>query len=427
MTANTRRQYRSGAVYQRADGKWIGSIEIGTTPDGKRRRAVVTAPTEAACKKAIETKRAELDRLGTPGAGIDPRTTVAKWAATWLDFTQRRVRPKTWATNQSTVKQWIVPYLGKVRLDRLAPADLRTLETAIIGTTRTVHGVERALSTNTALRAHRVLMKMLKDAKLDGHRINDNLFIAQKPARGKSRPDTLDADDARALLRTAAGEPGEFTRWLAALLQGLRQGEALGLQWSAVDLEAGALNVAWQLQPIPYRHGCNPPCGRRFGGDCPARQFQLSPNYEARHLVKGWHLVKPKTEHGERTVAIVPDMATALAAWKAIAPPSPYDLVWPNRDGTPRRAADDREAWHQLQDRAGVRRANGDPYHLHEARHAAVSMMSAAGYDLEVIKDVVGHANITATRLYRHGNAAVARRALEDVAERLQLGSSVPN
>src|SRR5262249_57612348 len=54
------------------------------------------------------------------------------------------------------------------------------------------------------------------------------------------------------------------TRWSVALALGLRQGEALGLRWRHVDLDAGILTIRWQLQRLPWRHGCSDPhaCGK---------------------------------------------------------------------------------------------------------------------------------------------------------------------
>jgi integrase len=62
------------------------------------------------------------------------------------------------------------------------------------------------------------------------------------------------------------------TRWSIALALGLRQGEALGLRWEYVDLDAGSLTVRWQLQRLAWRHGCRDPhvCGKdRHRDDCP--------------------------------------------------------------------------------------------------------------------------------------------------------------
>lgn len=61
-------------------------------------------------------------------------------------------------------------------------------------------------------------------------------------------------------------------KWSVALGLGLRQGEALGLRWQHVDLDAGTLMVRWQLQRLAWQHGCADPhlCGKgRHGDDCP--------------------------------------------------------------------------------------------------------------------------------------------------------------
>lgn len=53
---------------------------------------------------------------------------------------------------------------------------------------------------------------------------------------------------------------------------GLRQGEALGLRWSDIDLDAGTLTV-WRGRQRPrWEHGCRSPCGRKRGGHCPDRR-----------------------------------------------------------------------------------------------------------------------------------------------------------
>src|SRR5207253_3081732 len=60
---------------------------------------------------------------------------------------------------------------------------------------------------------------------------------------------SLDADEALRFLGCAKGERLEALFWLVLTL-GLRQGEALGLTWSDVDLERGTWRVTRQLQRI---------------------------------------------------------------------------------------------------------------------------------------------------------------------------------
>lgn len=48
-------------------------------------------------------------------------------------------------------------------------------------------------------------------------------------------------------------------RWSVALAVGIRQAEAIGLRWQFVDLDAGTIEVGWQLKRARYRHGCQDP------------------------------------------------------------------------------------------------------------------------------------------------------------------------
>ncbi len=55
---------------------------------------------------------------------------------------------------------------------------------------------------------------------------------------------------------------------------GPRQGETLGLCWPAIDLNAGTVEIGWQLQRLPWQHGCEDPhaCGaKHHRRPCPAR------------------------------------------------------------------------------------------------------------------------------------------------------------
>ncbi len=83
----------------------------------------------------------------------------------------------------------------------------------------------------------------------------------------------------------AAAESGrDAARWSVALALGLRQGEAHGLRWDAVDLERGTLTVREALQRQPGR---------------------------------GRALVAPKSAAGRRTIVSPAPLVSALRAHKA--------------------------------------------------------------------------------------------------------------
>lgn len=409
MPAKKRRQYGSGSVYQRAsDGRWVGAIVTGTTARGTLRRTTVSATTEAECKRRVRDKMLQIAADGAPAAGISSSATVRSWAKTWLPLHADVVRPSTATTDSGAVRKWIIPTVGTKRLDALTPADVRAVHKAI---------AKAGLTTTTARHAHSVLTKMLRAAVAEGHTVPQRIFLVPAPPVAVNDRDAIPLDQALRILDVASSRP-DAARWVAALLQGMRQGECLGLTWAALDftavevdgiqVESGSVDVTWQLDTIPYL-------------DRAAGTFRIKPGMKVRHLEGAWHLTPVKTSKGERIVPLVPWMAAALQEWRKAAPTSPHGLVWPRPDGRPRDEKKDREEWASLQRDAGVAHPTGRPYTLHEARHTTATLLLEAGVDPEIIKAIMGHSSIITTRGYQHVSQTLARTALAGVAAKLKL------
>lgn len=415
MSTTNRRDYGTGSIYRRCDTRrgcppavdgtrpphkctapWVGALVTGFTASGAVRRRTVSAPTEAQVKVKLRKLAADL----ADGATASDRTTVKIWAAQWLDIAERRLRPQPFVSARSAVNRWIIPTIGHRRLSELTPGDVRSVSDA----------QRRAgLTTSTQRRAHSVLVSMLKAARADGYPVPARVVEVTAPAASVSDRVDIPAADAIAMLEVAAvGADG--SRWAAALLQGMRQAECLGLTWDAVDLERRILSVTWQLQPIPYRVKRDRSSG-----------FRVPDGYEARQLSGRWHLVRPKTRAGIRIIPIVEPMAAALAAWAEVAPTSPHGLVWPSPDGGPRDPRKDDAAWYALQEAAGVTHPAGRRFTIHEARHTTATLLMEAGVAPAVIKAIVGHSTMLSTNAYLHVNTAPLAAAVEAVAQRLAL------
>ncbi|WP_152185095.1 tyrosine-type recombinase/integrase [Segeticoccus rhizosphaerae] len=399
--ADRRRQYGTGSVFQRkSDGRWIGRLEAGWNINGTRRRITVSAKTEAEAKVKLKKKQREIAAEGLPAAGT-ARATVKSWAGQWLVQHSRSVRPKSYATDASIVARWIIPTIGHRRLEDLTPGDVRALSDEIRKAGR---------STTTAKYAHGVLLRLLRAAIAEGHTIPQRVMLTKPPGKATSDRDAIPLSDALALLEVASTRP-DGSRWAAAFLQGMRQGECLGLTWAAVDQGRQLLTISWQLQALPYLNRA-------------AGTFLIPDGYEARRLTGALHLVRPKTRNAWRVIPLVPWMATALDQWRRACPASPHDLVWPRADGRPMTDKLDRTAWHQLQDAAQVARVDGTRgrrYLLHEARHTAATLLLELGVDAKVITDILGHSSIVTSRGYMHTSRDQVRLALEGVAHRLGL------
>lgn len=408
MTAEKRRQYGTGSVYQRSsDGRWIGRILVGWTARGTRRFITVSCGAElgeAECKRRLKRKQDEITKHGVPttaGSNI----TVKTWADTWLNLVVREVRPKTYANHRTSVTRWIVPTIGAKRLDALTPGDIRSVSTAIRAAGNT---------SSTARRTHIVLTQMLKAAIIEGHQVPQRVLLVEAPGNSVNDRDAIPVPDALKLLDVARSQPGGGSRWVAALLQGMRQGECLGLTRDAIDFDAGTLDVSWQLQMVPYEPA---PKGTPLRN----RRLRIPDGYEHRQLYGNLCLVRPKSRSGHRVIPLVPWMAAALSEWLATAQPNEYGLVWPRPNGRPEKSRDDNTAWDALQAAAGVQHPAGRPYYLHEARHTTATLLLEAGVDPEVIKAILGHSSIIASQDYKHVSQAMARKAMDQLADRLQL------
>lgn len=398
-----KRAYGTGSItYEAARQRWVGSIETGWTARGTRRRKRVTGKTKAVVQRKILAALREAEQNQAPTVGGKP--TVKVWADVWLDITANRIRPTTWQSNKSQVANWIIPTVGHRRLDALTPADIRTVERAM-----TVAGKKPS----TMARCMSVLTWMLKDAVLEGHAIPQAALMVQGPNPGESDRDVIPIEDALLILEAAALRP-DASRWVAALLQGMRPAECLGLTWGSVDFDARVITVSWQLKRLPYVVARDRASG-----------FRVPQGYEARQVYGGLHLVRPKTKAGWRVIPMVPWMADALTAWKYDCPATTVGLVWPTPAGMPRVDRDDRAAWVELQDAARVARVDGTigrRYDLYEARHTAATLLKAMGADDATITAIFGHSSILSTRAYLHTDLVKLRAALEGMAQRLRLG-----
>jgi integrase len=131
------------------------------------------------------------------------------------------------------VRVHLIPTLGKKRIDRLTPQDIRRVLTA---------KREAGLSVRMVQYIHAVLRNALQNAVREELIARNVAKLVQVETPDYDTGKGLTLPQARALL--AAVKP---TRWhgiyVLALMLGLRRGELLGLRWSDVDLAAGTLTV----------------------------------------------------------------------------------------------------------------------------------------------------------------------------------------
>jgi integrase len=224
-----RRGNNEGSIYQRQDGRWCARISL----DGRR------------LTKYFKTQREGRDWLKETIAQVDDgmtlegaKVTLADFFARWLEAAKSELRPNTWGQYERITRQHILPQLGHFRLKDLRPDHVQALYTAKLAA---------GIGQRTVRLTHAVLHRALNQALKWGLVRRNVSDATNKPKATHAEMRTLDPGQTRALLEVAQGHRLEALLHLA-VNTGLRQGELLGLRWSDLDWQTGALQVQRQMQ-----------------------------------------------------------------------------------------------------------------------------------------------------------------------------------
>jgi len=364
-----RRGNGESSCYLGSDGRWHGRVSVGLKLDGSPDQRHVSGRDRDTVLEQIEKLHALRDAGKVVVPGRVP--TVAAWMRTWLDT----IAPRTAQQNtvdeiyRPKVERWIIPALGRHRLDRLQPPHLDEFYTAC---------AKADLSTRSVLLLHQIVSRALKMA-LRREQVQRNVAtLVDAPRHRDAEVEPLRQAEARARLDLARSIRNG-ARWSVALALGLRQNEALGMRRGCVDLEAGTVRV-FQIKRLRYRHGCldlavcgaghhvracKNPCMRHLSR-CPkpcARGCVLHAQFCPQRAGGEWVFKQPKG--GKARTLVIPqplvlllvearrlqekEKAAAGDAW------TEWDLCFPDGLGNPQETRDDWADWKRLCAQAGVR------------------------------------------------------------------------
>lgn len=426
---------RSSIYYSERDGLWHGWVTMGVKEDGSPDRRHRTGKTETAVTNKVRELEAKRDAGKVDRPGRPP--TVEEWMRTYLDdIAARKLQPNTLRGYWSEARNWIIPHLGKHRLDRLQPEHIDRLYARMY---------EAGKADSHVLKVHRVLSRAL-DIAVRREKVSRNVAkLLDAPSAGDTEIEPLTQEEARRILATADGRRNG-ARWSVALALGLRQGEALGLRWKYVDLDRGVIRVWWQLGRLPWRHGCddiaactegkhrrpcpkNCPKAKRKSGrphTCiPPTAPRLCPKDCQRHAstcpkrVGGGLVFRPPKGKSKRTIPLPPELVPILKAHRtrqkaerlaAANVWEDHDLVFAQPNGQPIDPRRDWDDWKALLAAAGVRDAR-----VHDGRHTAGTLLIEQGVHVRTVQEILGHSDIRVTQRYTH----VASPMTEDGMQRI--------
>ena len=372
---------------------WVNRRPKGSCPscggeiseaDERRRQTKGGFATRKACQAAMSKALVAVEQRTFV---LPTHVTVREFLLDeWLAAIKGTLRLTTHASYSSLCECHIIPRLGAVQLQKLVPSQINGLYAYLLAEGR-VCG-QGGLAPSSVRRVHAVLHRARRDAVRWG-RLTVNPANAADPPKASAEYDELVVWSAGQLAAFLASVCSDrlFALWRLLAMTGMRRGEALGLRWDDLDMEAGQLSIRRALVPV---------------------------NGVAR-------ICEPKTKRGRRTIALDPETLAALAAHAA-------------------RQADERsqsgEAW--LEAGYVFVRANGEalqPYavskafrqhvraaclptiRLHDLRHTYATLALATGINPRIVSGGLGHSTVAFTvDIYSHVLPQQDQEAAERIA-----------
>ncbi len=234
----------AGQIIPKGKRKWLVRVFIGRDSTGKRK--YVSELVHGGKKEAERHLTGLLGQKNDGKLTVRPKETVDEYLDAWLETTAKpSVRPRTFGDYTYTLKQYVRPHIGSIRLARLSPVEVRGM-LAQLQAPREEGG--QGLAPRMVRKALEVIRNALEAAVADK-------LIRENPARAKlvrkalppkvtKEPVTISADDVATFIEVARGDRlGPL--FVVQLLTGLRPSEALALRWR--DLNRDTISVTRAL------------------------------------------------------------------------------------------------------------------------------------------------------------------------------------
>jgi integrase len=368
---------------------WYYVVDVTPPSNAKRKqRRRRGFATKEAAQAALDDYLASV----RDGSYVEPsRDTFGQYLELWLDgLVSKGRRPSTIDGYRRKLKYVLDDDVAEIPLQSVSAADLDKVYAKLVTTGRR-DGT--ALSLRTVRHVHTAVGKALADAERQD-------LISRNPARRATPPSATAARSPEAKtwtpeqLRTflnAAAKHHHVTLYRLAAMTGLRRGEICGLRWADVDLEGGRLVVRRSVTAVK---------GQLVEGDV-------------------------KTARSRRAVDLDSATVAALKTYRArqlehrLLVGAGYrdnDLVFAMPDGSPLNPDAVGRAFTREAEKTRLPRIR-----FHDLRHSHATHLLAAGVNVKVVSERLGHATVAFTLdTYAHvmpgqqADAAAAVAAMVD-------------
>jgi integrase len=373
-----RKRYQHGRVFLKGkkEEKWIGRYRedmVEITGETRRVRRSVILGT----KRELPTKHLAERRLAAILARINCLDYRPERSATFREFIERwktevltTQKPSSVRAIRSHLRCYIIPEVGKLRLDQFGVENQQRFVTRM-----PERSTNKSVSQKTILNVIATLSTILRTARDWGYSCEqiDMKKLRLPPRSIPYEAPHFAAEQVQRILAIAA-EPWR-TMFCLCTMDGLRAGEALGLQWGDIDLERRILHI------------------RR----------------------SAWYgkVQTPKSRESETTLPIPEALAVILKNYRTQWKPNPHGFLFATRNERPPSSNNvvEYRLWPIL-DALEIPRCG-----LHAFRHTHTALLLDSGATPKVVQRQLRHADARTTlQIYGHVVGEAHREAVEKVA-----------
>ena len=384
-----------------------------TTPAGRRQRKWAYGKT----REEVHGKWVELTRRASKGPMVSKAPTVGQYLTRWLAESVRpNLAPLTYATYESHVRNYLVPGLGHLRLDRLRVSDVQSWlnrlpsECQCCGqgkdARRALRGVARCCAIGACCRSLpsprtikdlRTVLRSALSAAMGEELLDRNVAaLVKSPKQRKRKLVPWSSEEARRFLESARSDDDPlYAAYVMVLVLGLRKGEVLGLTWSSVNPDLTTMVVDHQLQRVGRALLHRETKTEASDADLPM------PGLVAAALT-----LRRDRQDKERVAAD--------DAWMAL-PEGPH-FVFTGRYGMPVDPRTLNRAFTARCTKAGVRHMT-----VHDARRTCATLLVDLDIHPRIIMRILRHADVAVTmEIYAQASSDATRDALRRLGESLE-------
>lgn len=370
MANKNKREYGTGSISKRKDGKWQGRVNLGTDINGKRKQKYFYGTTEKEVKKKLKDYFIQGEKYT---ANNIAKMTLEEFLVDWLEnILVHTLKPKSYAIKEYIIKQQIAPRIGMLQVNSLVASDIQQMINNM---------VKEDLSYSTIKKAYDTLNQRFKLA-INQEQVNKNPILGVVLPKQKNKKNSeiqyFSKEQCKELIEESRRiydynnknvyRLGELVPFL--IFTGLRIGEAIALEWKDIDYKNKTITVNKNVVEVKSKE-------------------------TGKYILEKQD--STKTDSSTRIIPISNNAMECIKNLKEINGDKKF--IFASQTGQYISPSNFNRMFRGIQKALNYEATLG----LHSLRHTFATLMLNNGIDVKIVSELLGHSNVSVTyNIYIH-------------------------